>query len=72
MNILQQQIVEEIELLDSVPVECDGFTRLAATVLHRNNQDYKAFFGEVRSETGASYPVHLWLEWGDKIIDFRA
>lgn len=72
MNILQQQIVEEIEALNSLPIECDGFTRLAATVLHRNQQEFQVFTGKVMSESGAMYPVHFWIEWNDRIIDFRA
>lgn len=53
------------------PVECDGFTRLAATLLYKNGIPYKAFAGTLEVD-GQCVPLHYWIVVDDLIIDFRA
>lgn len=66
------QIVDELKKLDDCPVECDGFVRLAAKVLTRHEQEFQSFIGSVSALNGSSFPTHLWIVWGEFIIDYRA
>lgn len=61
--------------LDSAPVECDGFVRLASALLHRNQIQHQCFLGSVREEDSNGVtliPVHLWIEVGTLMVDYRA
>ncbi|PSV00575.1 hypothetical protein [Photobacterium kishitanii] len=66
------EIIADLDKLDSAPVECDGFVRLAAKVLFRHGQDFEVFKGSVHSRSGGYIPLHWWIESGGYIIDYRA
>lgn len=68
MEHIRQLLVE----IENAPVECDGFTRLAATILHRNGIEYKAYTGSVSHNDEQVIPYHFWLTVNDHIIDYRA
>lgn len=69
---LDDQIIHEITALDSAPVECDGFVRLAVKVLNQHEEDYTVLCGKVSDCHGTEFSPHCYIEWGQYIIDFRA
>lgn len=52
-------------------LECDGFTRVAFTLLERNGITCKAFVGRLDVADGV-IPLHFWLEVDEFIIDYKA
>lgn len=57
----------------SAPVECDGFTRIAYSVLKNNNISCHGYGGQLTYTPKGETMPHLWLELPDgKIIDYRA
>ncbi|MDU8350281.1 hypothetical protein RYA05_00005 [Pseudomonas syringae pv. actinidiae] len=63
-----QNLMSEIE---SAPVECDGFSALAATVLYKHGIAYQGFVGSL-SAGGMVIPLHYWIVVGEFLIDYRA
>lgn len=62
-------ILSEISKVDGL--ECDGFTRVAFTLLERNGIAATAFVGRLEVADGA-IPLHFWLEVNEFIIDYKA
>ena len=69
---VDDQIIHEITALDSAPVECDGFARLAVKVLNQHKQDYTVLLGKVADCDGNEFSPHMYIDWGIYIIDFMA
>jgi hypothetical protein len=57
--------------LDGAAVECDGFVRLATTVLQHLGIPHRVFRGSVTSPNGR-IPYHYWIEVDGLICDYRA
>lgn len=74
MSIIEKKKIEQIlEELISIPgLECDGFTRMALTLLYRHSIHCTAFIGELVLEDGRQIPLHFWLECGPFLIDYKA
>ncbi|WP_210499129.1 hypothetical protein [Vibrio crassostreae] len=71
--MINSELRAEIEDLDTAPVECDGFARLAAKALHRADVPYRAYVGCASChKSGESVEPHFWIVCEDEIIDFRA
>lgn len=69
---MQHTLLGLLNHLDKSPVECDGMSSLVATVLSKNNIDYKGMCGQIIPK-GAGTPIpHVWIEVGEWVIDFRA
>ncbi|MFS1429216.1 hypothetical protein LMH73_019220, partial [Vibrio splendidus] len=64
-----RSLLSEIE---NAPVECDGFTRLAVTILTKNNIAHTPFTGRVMHHGEQVIPYHFWIAVDDHIIDYRA
>lgn len=56
--------------LDRLPLECDGFTRVASYILTINNIDHKVMAGSVLTTEGHIEP-HFWIEAGGWTVDYR-
>lgn len=59
-----------MDRLDSAPVECDGFARLASTLLQRVNAEHQVMFGKLSGPPGNIH--HFWLEVDGYMVDYRA
>jgi len=58
--------------LDDAPVECDGFSSLAATLLSRNGIAFQGMCGQIiAAQLGSAIP-HVWIEVGGLVVDYRA
>jgi hypothetical protein len=59
---------------DPLPLECDGLTRVLATVLAREGIAHRCYMGSVvdsRTQNGSR--LHFWIELPDgRTIDYRA
>lgn len=62
-------ILSEVSMVRGL--ECDGFTRVAFTLLERNGITCKAFVGRLDVADGV-IPLHFWLEVDEFIIDYKA
>lgn len=72
----QAQLARVLDVLDPCPVECDGFARLATTLLTELSIPHTVHTGQLTGD-GADVPVHFWLEAdagdGHRLIaDYRA
>jgi len=57
---------------DCAAVECDGFTRIATTLLHENGYEHTVMVGTL-SMYDETIPLHFWIELPDGcIVDYRA
>lgn len=62
-----------LELLDALPLECDGLTRITSALLHRENVEHSVCVGSLDIEGRPLIPMHLWIELQDgRIVDLRA
>lgn len=64
-------IYQLLKRLDTAPVECDGFVRLASTVLAMNDIPHQTIVGQMECNLGR-IPLHYWIECSEGVIDFRA
>jgi hypothetical protein len=66
-----QEITEVLDQYDDLPLECDGFTRVAHYVLERHNVPHKIQVGYAEF-AGRTISPHFWIEvdsgW---VIDYR-
>lgn len=69
------QIIQKISWLlsplDAAQVECDGFTKLATTVLNKHGIAHNCYMGHVTAPNGKTTPIHFWIEREGLIIDYR-
>lgn len=76
---LIRQLHHALSVLDDCPVECDGFARLATTVLTQLGIEHKVHTGAVQVGDTAGddvdLPYHFWLicdsDEGAVLIDYR-
>ncbi len=66
---------EEVRTLldpyDPLPLECDGFTRVATYVLTRAGVPHDVYSGQV-FVSGEHMPLHYWVILGDgTVVDYR-
>lgn len=64
-----EEILSDVSRVSGL--ECDGFTRVAFTLLERNGITCKAFVGRLDVADGV-IPLHFWLEVDEFIIDYKA
>lgn len=57
--------------IEHAPVECDGFCRLATTLLQREGIDHQCFVGKLLGPE-KTLSLHYWIMWDHHIIDYRA
>ena len=69
----QQPVIEStLEPYTSLPLECDGMSRVLTYLLHRAGVPHQAYTGSLTIK-GRSMPVHFWLVLEDgRHIDYRA
>lgn len=58
----------------NAPVECDGFTRIAHSVLAGAGIPHSCMQGQLVSASGnVELPIHFWIQLDDgRVIDYRA
>ena len=60
-------------LLDSLPLECDGMTRVVSTLLQKEGIGHRVNVGALRIATLGDIAHHWWISFPDgRICDFRA
>lgn len=73
MSTISRSTIQDI--LAAIPcnhtLECDGFTRVAYTLLHRHGITARALIGSL-SVQGKVIPLHFWLEVDEYLIDYKA
>ena len=71
---MHAQIDKYLELIDKLPLECDGMTRILSQILHRDGVPHQCFFGSLDVDgVHIASPVHYWIELeDDRVIDLRA
>src|SRR4051794_15248877 len=65
---------ELLEQYDECPLECDGLTRVLATILTKEGIEHTCFVGAVMdSRTRRGSQLHFWIELSDgRTVDYRA
>lgn len=59
--------------IDGMPLECDGLTRVASTLLRREAVAHQVFAGELIVEGVGVVRPHYWIRLADgRVIDYRA
>lgn len=63
-----------LETYSNAPVECDGFTRIAHSVLTEVGIPHSCMQGQLVSASGnEELPIHFWIKLNDgRVIDYRA
>lgn len=59
-------------VLDLLPLECDGLTRLISTLLQRDMVDHRVYIGSVDIDGVGGISYHWWIALHDgRFLDFR-
>lgn len=58
--------------LETLPLECDGMTRVVSALLEREGMDHRAFIGKLAVRDVGTIDWHAWIDVGDERIDLRA
>ena len=66
-----KELTDILARLDGAAVECDGFVRLATTVLRHLGVPHRVMKGSVTGPLG-QIPYHFWIEIDGTICDYRA
>lgn len=63
-----------LEPYSKAPLECDGFTRIAHSVLTEAGIPHSCMCGRLASTSrDAEIPLHFWIQLDDgRVIDYRA
>jgi hypothetical protein len=62
-----------LELLDEMPLECDGLTRVASLLLSRQLIRHSIHVGQLDVTSVGRIPLHFWIELEDgRTLDLRA
>lgn len=70
---MAREIDQLLQLLDPLPLECDGITRALSTVLWHRGLAHRVAFGSLRVDRQGEIPVHFWLILDDgQLCDLRA
>lgn len=72
--MVHSEIHQLLSTCISAPVECDGFARLAHTVLTEAGIEHNVWAGHLAAIDGSrKTPVHCWVTLADgHVIDYRA
>lgn len=68
----REALQELTEVVDALPVECDGATRIVHVLLKDAGVPHEVYWGAVELWEGDSIPLHWWVKVGMFIIDYRA
>lgn len=60
------------EVVDTLPVECDGATRIVHVLLKRAGVPHDVYMGIVETWEDEYIPLHWWIKVNEFIIDYRA
>lgn len=69
--MLPIELREQLNDLDTAPVECDGMCRLITTRLQNLGIAHQVMVGSVSLNDG-SIPHHYWIVVGELTVDYRA
>lgn len=59
--------------LDAAALECDGLSRVASALLHRERISHKIIVGSLDIDGVGRIPLHFWIAFDDgSVCDFRA
>jgi hypothetical protein len=59
--------------VDSLPLECDGVSRIVSVLLARDNVAHDVCIGSLEVQGVGRIPLHHWIELPDGVlVDFRA
>jgi hypothetical protein len=64
------KLTQLLDEYDSLPLECDGFTRVVTYLLSQAGIEHKVFAGRCRVGTKVVAP-HFWIRSGRWTIDYR-
>ena len=65
-------VCELLHKYDVLPLECDGHTMVVSCLLDRFCIPHQRIVGEVALKgTGQIIRPHMWIEYGEYIIDYR-
>lgn len=69
---MKEELKKLLDPLDSIEkLECDGLTRAAAYLLHRENIEHQVWVGTITYKEKPFYP-HFWITVGDDLtVDYR-
>ncbi len=68
-----QQLKFHLDAFDSLPLECDGLTRVISFALREAGVSHFAKAGELLVDGVRAVPVHFWIEFVDGcLVDYRA
>jgi hypothetical protein len=68
---LKERVEGIVGKYDGYPLECDGFTRVAAFLLRMNDVLHKTCIGEVQLGD-KSFRPHFWIELDSgEVVDYR-
>lgn len=60
-------------LVDGLPLECDGLSRVISTLLQRDKIPHRVLAGSLTIEGEGSIPYHWWIVFPDgSLCDYRA
>jgi hypothetical protein len=59
-----------LDPFNPLPLECDGFTRIASYVLEKAGIAHRTMVGSVMTKRG-TVSIHFWIEVEDWIVDYR-
>ncbi len=66
----QQRIAEVVEAFDRLPLQCDGFVRVATFALKHAGIEHAVFSG-LCNVNGKVVEPHLWIQCGEWTVDYR-
>lgn len=67
------RIDDYLAVLDELPLECDGLSRVVSTLLQRDEIQHCVHVGSVDVEGVGTIPLHWWIELPDgRLLDLRS
>jgi hypothetical protein len=66
----QQRIAEVLDAFDRLPLQCDGFVRVATFALKHAGIAHAVFSGSC-NVNGKVVEPHLWIQCGEWTVDYR-
>lgn len=71
MKELTPEVTNIFNELDGCYLECDGLSTVISSLLTSAGVPHRLLIGSVRTEDHGGIPIHLWIEAGEYVIDFR-
>lgn len=73
MDSRAQALQAWLSEIDSLPLECDGLTRVAATLLRRDGIAHQVYMGALYVADVGRIEPHFWVQFPEGLVcDFRA